>query len=120
MRSGDYDAALNVLGRAEQIQPGARSELLMALAYEHQKQLDQASHYLELAKRHDPDNPDVQRSLAGYYRETGNYPAAIAALKSIQSPKPDVTAELAYTYQLNGQARRGRKALRAGRQCRAG
>ena len=41
-----------------------------------------------------PDNPDVQRSLAGYYRETGNYPAAIAALKSIQSPKPDVRPNL--------------------------
>ncbi|MFZ0958095.1 MAG: tetratricopeptide repeat protein, partial [Candidatus Sulfotelmatobacter sp.] len=109
MRSGDYGAALTVLMRAEQIQPGARSELLMALAYEHQKQPDQASHYLELAKRHAPDNPDVQRSMAGYYRESGNYAAAIAALKSIQSPKPDVTAELAYTYQLNGQADEGAK-----------
>ena len=109
MRSGNYDAALNVLGHAEQIQPGARSELLMALAYEHQKQPDQASHYLELAKRHDPDNPDVQRTMAGYYRESGNYAAAITALKSIQSPKPDVTAELAYTYQLNGQADEGAK-----------
>ncbi len=109
MRSGDYDAALTVLGRAEQTQPGARSELLMALAYEHEKQPDQASHYLELAKRHAPDNPDVQRSLAGYYRQAGNYASAIAALKSIQSPKPDVTAELAYTFQLNGQADEGAK-----------
>jgi tetratricopeptide (TPR) repeat protein len=109
MRSGEYDAALNVLGRAEQIQPGARSELLMALAYEHQKQPDQASRYLELAKRHAPDNPDVQRSLAGYYRDSGSYVAAIAALKSIQNPKPDVTAELAYTYQLNGQPDEGAK-----------
>jgi tetratricopeptide (TPR) repeat protein len=109
MRSGDYDAALNVLMRAEQIQPGARSELLMALAYEHQKQPDQASRYLELAERHAPDNPDVQRSMAGYYRESGNYAAAIAALKSIQSPKPDVIGELAYTYQLNGQPDEGAK-----------
>ena len=109
MRSGDYDAALTVLGRAEQIQPGARSELLMALAYEHQKQPDQASHYLELAKRHDPDNPDVQRSMAGYYRESGNYAAAITALRSIRNAKPDVTAELAYTYQLNGQPDEGAK-----------
>ena len=84
------------------MQPGARSELLLALAYEHQKQLDLASRYLELAKRHAPDNPDVQRSLAGYYRETGNYPAAISALISLQSSKPEVRAELAYTYQLDG------------------
>src|SRR5579863_435476 len=77
MRSGDYAAALDVLGRAEQIQPSARSELLMALAYQHQKQPDLASRYLELAKRRDPDNPDVQRSLAGYYRDAGDYAAAI-------------------------------------------
>ncbi len=102
LRSGEYDAALDVLGRAEQVQPGARSELLMAQVYEHQKQLDLASRYLDLAKRHAPDNPDVQRSLAGYYRQTGDYPAAIAALNSLRSSKPDVQAELAYTYQLDG------------------
>ena len=102
MRSGDYTAALDWLGRAERVQPGARSELLMALSYQHLKQMDLASHYLELAKRRAPDNPDVQRSLAGYYREIGNYPEAIAALKSIRNPRPDVNAELAYTYQLAG------------------
>lgn len=102
LRSGEYAAALDVLGRAEQMQPGARSELLMALAYQRQKQLDLASRYLELAKRHAPDNPDVQRSLAAYYREIGNYPAAIEALSSLQSSKADVRAELAYTYQLDG------------------
>jgi tetratricopeptide (TPR) repeat protein len=102
MRSGDYTAALNVLGRAERTEPGTRSELLIALSYQHLKQFDQANRYLELAKQRDPNNPEVQRSLAGYYRETGNYPAAIAALKSIHNPKPDVKAELAYTYQLDG------------------
>src|SRR6202035_3864984 len=102
LRSALYDDALDVLGRAERIQQSARAELLMALAYEHEKKLDQANRYLELAKRNAPDNPDVQRSLAGYYRETGNYRAAIAALQSIRSPRPDVKAELAYTYQLDG------------------
>ncbi|MBV8674484.1 MAG: tetratricopeptide repeat protein, partial [Acidobacteriaceae bacterium] len=102
MKSGDYSSAITWLNRAEQIQPGARSELLLALSYQHMKQLDQASHYLELAKKRDPSNPDVQRSLAGYYRETGNYGEAIAALKSMRNPKPDVLAELAYTYQLDG------------------
>ena len=102
MRSGDYAAAIDVLGRAERLEPGTRSELLVALSYQHLKQFDQANHYLELAKQHAPNNPEVQRSLAGYYRETGNYPAAIAALKSIRNPNPDVKAELAYTYQLDG------------------
>ena len=74
----------------------------MAICYEHKKQLDLANRYLEAAKKHAPDNPEVQRSLAGYFREVGKYPEAIAALKSIRNPKPDVTAELAYTYQLDG------------------
>ena len=102
MRSGDYTGAIDWLGRAERIQPGPRSELLLAICYQHHQQMDLASHYLDLARRRAPDNPEVQRSLAGYYRETGNYSEAIASLKSIRNPKPDVTAELAYTYQLDG------------------
>lgn len=102
MRSGDYTGALKFLHRAERMKPDARSEVLLAISYEHLKQLDQANHYLELAKQRDPNNPDVQRSLAGYYRQVGNYPAAITALKSIQNPRPDVKAELAFTYQLDG------------------
>lgn len=102
MRSGDYQDALVTLGQAERYQPGARSELLLAISYQHLKQMDQARHYLNLAKARSPDNPDVERSMAGYYRETGNYGDAIAALKSIRSPRADVKAELAYTYQLDG------------------
>jgi len=102
MRSGNYDAALDALGRAERAHPDARSELLMAMCYEHQKKLDLANRYLEAAKKHAPDNPEVQRSMAGYFRQVGKYPEAIAALKSIRNPKPDITAELAYTYQLDG------------------
>ncbi len=74
----------------------------MAISYEHLKKMDLASRYLDMAKRHAPDNPEVQRSMAGYFREVGKYSEAIAALKSIRNPKPDVTAELAYTYQLDG------------------
>ncbi|MGA2848741.1 MAG: tetratricopeptide repeat protein [Terracidiphilus sp.] len=102
MRSANYAEALDWLGRAERNQPSARSELLMALSYQHLNQMELASHYLEMAKRRDPNNPEVQRSMAGYYREAGNYPDAIAALQSIRMPKPDVMAELAYTFQLNG------------------
>jgi tetratricopeptide (TPR) repeat protein len=102
MRSADYANALDSLSRAERIHPGARSELLMALCYQHLKQIDLASQYLELAKRHAPDDPDVQRTMAGYYRDAGNYSEAISALKSIRKPKPDVIAELGYTFQLDG------------------
>jgi tetratricopeptide (TPR) repeat protein len=102
MRAGDYASALDALSRAERFHPDARSELLMAICYEHEKKLDLANKYLEAAKKRAPDNPEVQRSLANYYREVGKYPQAIAALRAIRNPKPDVTAELAYTYQLDG------------------
>jgi len=103
LRSGEYDKSLAVLARAEAIGPSARVELLMALSHERLKQFDQANHYLELAKSRAPNNPEVQRALAGFYRETGNYPAAITALKAIRGAGPEVKAELAYTYQLDGQ-----------------
>ena len=102
LQSAQYDRAIQVLQQAEQELPNARAELLIALCYEHRKQFDQANRYLQAAKRRAPNNPDVQRSLAGYYRETRDYPAAIAALESLPHKTPQVTAELAYTYQLYG------------------
>lgn len=102
MKSADYSDAVDWLGRAERMHPDARSELLMALSYQNLKQMGIANRYLELSKRRDPDNPDLQRTMAGYYRAVGNYANAITALKSILNPSPDVTAELAYTYQLDG------------------
>ncbi len=102
MRAGDYSSAIDALGRAERSHPDARSELLMAVCYERDNEPDKASKYLDAARKRAPDNPEVERSLAGFFREAGKYPEAIAALKSIRNPKPDVTAELAYTYQLDG------------------
>lgn len=102
MQSGQYDRALSILGRVERSQPSARSEVLMALCYEHLKQFEQANAYLEAAKRRAPNNPDVQRTLAAFYRMTGNYAAAIAVLKSLPHKTPEMMAELAYTYQLYG------------------
>jgi tetratricopeptide (TPR) repeat protein len=104
MRSGDYQGALGWLDRAERIQPAAQSELLLAVAYTHLKQSDMASHYLEIAKNRDPNNPDIERALAGFYRQTGDYGKAVDALTRIHSPKPDVVAELAFTYGLAGKA----------------
>ena len=102
MRAGDYNSATDALGQAERAHPDARSELLLAISYEHLNKPDMANKYLEAARKRAPDNPEVQRAMAGYFREEGKYPEAIAALKSIRHPRPDVTAELAYTYQLDG------------------
>lgn len=102
MRDRDYDGALKFLSRAENLRPDARSEVLLAISYQNLHRMDMANHYLELAKHRDPNNPDVERSLANYYRQVGKYSDAIAALKAIRNPHPDVVAELGYTYQLDG------------------
>jgi len=102
VRSGEYTNAVEWLTKAERLEPAARSELLLAVCYERLNQMDQANHYLELARSRAPNNPDVERSLAAFYRETNHYPQAINELKSIRNPKPDIVAELAYTYQLDG------------------
>jgi len=102
IRSGNYDDAVTTLGQAERMQGNARAELLLAMAYAHQNNLDASHRYLEMAKARTPNNPEVERAMAGYYRETGHFDEAIAALKSIHSQRPDVKAELAYTYQLAG------------------
>jgi tetratricopeptide (TPR) repeat protein len=102
VRNKDYSSALDWLNKAERLQADARSELLLALSYQQLKNMDLASHYFDLAKRRAPNNPDVERSLAGYYRELGHYSDAIASLNQIRNPAPDVIAELAFTYQLDG------------------
>ncbi len=102
LRSKNYPDAISALDRAEKLQPGARSELLLALCYQQTNQMDQANRYIELAEKRSPNDPEVQRTLAGQYRDMGKYAEAISALKSIHNPKPDVVAELAYTYQLSG------------------
>jgi len=71
MRSKDYAGALDWLNRAEKIHPDARAELLMALCYQQTKQTDLANRYLELAEHRAPNNPEIQRAMAGFYRDTG-------------------------------------------------
>ena len=102
MHFGHDDEAAGILVRSEQARPSPRTELLLALCYQHLKDFDRANRYLELAKRGDPNNPEVQRALAGFYRQSGDYSAAVAALQSIPHKNPEIVAELGYTYQLEG------------------
>ncbi|HVN92121.1 MAG TPA: tetratricopeptide repeat protein [Terracidiphilus sp.] len=102
MRSKEYAGAIDWLNRAEKVHPDARAELLLSLSYQHTNQTDLANRYLELAEHRSPNNPEIQRAMAGFYRDTGNFDKAIEVLQTIRNPKPDVTAELAYTYQLAG------------------
>jgi len=102
MRSKDYPQAVDWLTRAENSRPDVRSELMLAICYRQLNEPDQSNRYLNMAERRAPNNPEVERTMAGYYREAGKYSDAIAALKAIRNPAPDIMAELAYTYQLDG------------------
>ena len=88
LQSQQYDQALTALGKAEQASPSARAELLMATCYRRLNQRDKANHYLDLAKRRAPNNPDVRRALAAFYRESGDYASAISALKPVETSAP--------------------------------
>jgi tetratricopeptide (TPR) repeat protein len=102
MRERDYTSAVGWIERAEKIRPDARAEVLLAISYQQLKQDNLASQYLAMAERRAPNNVDVLRTTAGFYRDIGKYSDAIAALRSIRHPASDVLAELAYTYQLDG------------------
>lgn len=103
VKSRDFGSAVDLLTRAEGRRPDQRAELLLAISYQQLKQMDLSRHYLQLVESRAPNDPDVERSMAGYYREMGKYSEAIAELKKIRSAKPDLIAELAYTYQLEGE-----------------
>jgi tetratricopeptide (TPR) repeat protein len=100
--TSDPKLALSYLGRAESIRPSARNELLMARAYQHTGDQARAKEMLERARKTAPRDPDVARSVASYYRDTGEYREAIATLRSVPSENPAYLAELGYTYELAG------------------
>jgi tetratricopeptide (TPR) repeat protein len=99
----DPKQSLIYFRRAEAVQVNPRTELLMARAYQRTGDRDQAKKWLEAARSKAPHNPDVLRSVAAYYRETGQYQLALETLKSLPTKNVNTMAELAFTYQLAGQ-----------------
>ncbi|HEY6467404.1 MAG TPA: tetratricopeptide repeat protein, partial [Candidatus Acidoferrales bacterium] len=102
MINSDAEQSIELLKRADAIQPSAHTDLLIAHAYEHLGKTEDSAHYLNRAKNRAPKDPEVLRAVAGQYRDQGQYDAAISTLQSIPSKNMDVLAELAYTYQLAG------------------
>jgi tetratricopeptide (TPR) repeat protein len=100
--NSDPPRALGLLQRADAVRASAHTDLLIAHAYEHLSQPEEATRYLNRAKNRAPNDPEVLRAVAGQYREQGQYDQAIAALQAIPGKNADVQAELAYTYQLAG------------------
>ena len=94
--------AIEHLARAEAVKPSPRSELLLARAYQRTGKPDQARRMLEQARQSAPSNPEVLRAVAAFYRDSGQYDAAIRILRSMEPKDAMVLSELGYTYQLAG------------------
>lgn len=103
MRGGDTQQGLAYLQRAESIQPSAHAEVMMAMAYVKLKEPERAKVLLEKAKARDPKNTDIFRAVANFYRENHQYKEAIETLRNAPKMKPDVLADLAYTYEMAGE-----------------
>jgi tetratricopeptide (TPR) repeat protein len=108
--TSDPTAALDLLKKAEGLQGSARNELMVARAYQRLKQPEEARQYLEHALRRAPDEPNVLRAVAAFYRDSGKYDPAIAALRKAIVKAPDALAELGYTYQLAGRKKEAAEA----------
>lgn len=98
----DPNMALDLLKRAEAIQPDARTDLLIARAYQKLNQNDAAKQYLDKALNRSPNDPNVLRAVAAYYRDAGKFDQSIAILQRAVQRNPDVLGELGYTYSLAG------------------
>ena len=102
LQSGDIQQALQILQHAEQIKPSAHAELLMAIGYMKLHDTTRAKQLLDMARQRAPNNIDIFRAVANFQRESHDYAGAIATLKSAPLQKPDLLADLGYTYELAG------------------
>ena len=102
--STDPKKALEFLQRSEAVKPASRTELLMARGYQRLGDGEAAHNMLERARRAAPKNPEVLRAVASYYRDTGDYKAAIHILEDLHAKDASTLSELAFTYTLAGDA----------------
>jgi tetratricopeptide (TPR) repeat protein len=101
----DPKRAIEYLQRSEAVKSSARTELLLARAYQRSGDGDSAHRMLERARKSAPTNPEVLRAVASYYRDTGDYQSAIHVLEDLHAKDPGTLAELGYSYALAGDAR---------------
>ena len=98
----DPKRALGYLQRSEAIKASARTELLLARGYDRTGDAGSAHAMLERARSSAPENPEVLRAVASYYRDTGKYDEAIRVLQGVRSKDASTYAELGYSYSLAG------------------
>ena len=98
----DPNTALDLLKRADGIQGDARTELLIARAYQKLNQPDAYKVYLTRAENRAPNDPNILRAVAAFYRDAHNYDQSISVLQRAVVRNPDALADLGYTYELAG------------------
>ncbi|MGP0021465.1 MAG: tetratricopeptide repeat protein [Candidatus Sulfotelmatobacter sp.] len=101
----DPKRAVDYLQHSEAVKSSARTELLLARAYDRIGDGESAHKMLERARHSAPTNPDVLRAVASYYRDTGQYETAIRMLEDLHAKDVGTLAELGYSYALAGNAR---------------
>ncbi len=100
----DPKRAVDYLQRSEAVKASARTELLMARAYQRTGDGESARKMLERARNSAPTNPEVLRAVSSYYRDTGQYEMAIRILEDLHAKDSATLAELGYSYALAGNA----------------
>jgi tetratricopeptide (TPR) repeat protein len=98
----DPKRALPYLQRSEAVKASPRTELLLARAYERGGDDESAHKMLETARHSAPNNPEVLRAVASYYRDTGKYQEAIRILEDLHTKDVGTLGELGYSYALIG------------------
>jgi len=98
----DPKTALDLLRRADAIKPEARTDLLTARAYQKLNQPEASKQYLDKAQSRAPNDPNVLRAVAAFYRDSGKFGESISTLQKAVRRTPDALPELAYTYGLAG------------------
>jgi tetratricopeptide (TPR) repeat protein len=98
----DPKQALEYLQRSENVKGSPRTELLLARAYERIGDREAGHKMLEKARHSAPNNPEVLRAVASYYRDMGQYDAAIRILEDLHTKDVGALAELGYSYALAG------------------
>lgn len=100
--SSDPNTALDLLKRADSLKADARTDLLVARAYQKLNQPDQYKQYLNRAQNRAPNDPNILRAVASFYRDSGNYDQSIAILQKVTAHNPEALSDLGYTYGLAG------------------
>src|SRR5207237_6305347 len=77
----DANTAIDLLKRSDSIKSDARTELLIARGYQKVNQPEASKQYLDKAQSRAPNDPNVLRAVASFYRDSGKFDEAIATLQ---------------------------------------